>query len=145
MRPAFGDFAVIQNENPIRASSQPQIVCDEEGGPPLCQPAKRGNDRAPFSSSSPVVGSSRIRIGALRMAALAIAIRWRWPCDSVTPLAQDRVITLRQTLDKLMGIGQACRRHDFFLGGRSACVGDVVADCRREQQTVLQDDADLRS
>ena len=38
-----------------------------------------------FSSSRPVVGSSRIRMDERRTAARASAIRWRWPPDSVTP------------------------------------------------------------
>ena len=37
------------------------------------------------SVSSAAVGSSRMRIGALRMIARAIPIRWRWPPESVSP------------------------------------------------------------
>ena len=37
------------------------------------------------AASSPAVGSSRIRIGVLRTIARAIAMRWRWPPDNVTP------------------------------------------------------------
>ena len=37
------------------------------------------------AASSPELGSSRIRIGVLRMTARAIAMRWRCPPESVTP------------------------------------------------------------
>ena len=38
-----------------------------------------------LSESSALVASSSSRIGASRNTARAMAMRWRWPADSVTP------------------------------------------------------------
>jgi hypothetical protein len=38
-----------------------------------------------LSTSSPVIGSSRIKMGALRTRQRAMARRWRWPPESVAP------------------------------------------------------------
>ena len=40
-----------------------------------------------LSVSSALVASSRIRIGAFLSSARAIATRWRWPPDSITPFS----------------------------------------------------------
>ncbi len=47
--------------------------------------------RASDSLSSADVASSSSRIGALRTMARAIATRWRWPPESVTPFSPTSV------------------------------------------------------
>ena len=42
-------------------------------------------------ASSPAVGSSRIKIGVLRMNAWAMAIRWRCPPDNLAAHSPSRV------------------------------------------------------
>ncbi len=95
-------------------------------------------------ASSPEVGSSRMRIGALRITARAMAMRWRWPPDSVTPRSPTIVsypsgISLMNS-SALASLGGA---HDLRAPGFRAAVGDVLPDRRAEQERVLQHEADL--
>jgi hypothetical protein len=43
------------------------------------------------SKSSALVASSKIRMRGLPMSARAIAMRWRWPPESVAPCSPTRV------------------------------------------------------
>ena len=53
---------------------------------------RASNTNSSDAASSPEVGSSRIKMGVLRMMARAMAIRWRWPPDSVTPRSPTMVL-----------------------------------------------------
>ena len=72
--------------------------------------------------------------------ALALAARQR-----VAALADDRVVAVRQLEDELLGAGRARRRADLLERRVGTAVGDVVADRDREQERLVEDDADLAS
>ena len=42
------------------------------------------------------------------------------------PLRQGRVLTLRQTMDEWVGVGQSDRRDDLVIGGVEPAIADVV-------------------
>ena len=69
---------------------------------------------------------------------LALAARQR-----VAALADDGVVALRQRVDELVGAGGASRRPDLLERRVGAPVGDVVADRGREQERLVEHDADL--
>ena len=96
------------------------------------------------AASSPELGSSRIRIGAVANHgardgdALPLAAGQR---DAA--LSHYRVVPLRHLLDELAGVGQfGCAKNLGAAGARLA-VGDIVPDGSVEQQRLLQHEADL--
>ena len=85
-----------------------------------------------LSASSEEVASSSSSSGASRRIARAIAMRWRWPPESVTPRSPDRgVELLRQAVDELGARARARRRarprRRSPPAGRNGC-------CRRSRQ-----------
>ncbi len=70
--------------------------------------------------------------------ALALAPRQR-----VAALADHGVVALGQVADELVGPGGSRRRLDFGEVGVGTPVGDVVADRHREQERLVEHDADV--
>src|SRR6185295_6196458 len=89
-------------------------------------------------ASSPEVASSRIRIGELRMIALALPARQRR-----APLADQRVVALGKLPDELVGVREPGGLLDFGARGVGLAVGDVLPDRLVEEDRLLLDVADL--
>ena len=90
------------------------------------------------------VGSSRIRIGASLMNARATQMRWRSPPGEPAPFSPTyRLVRLRQTLDEVVRVGRLRSLDDLVHGGVELAVADVLLDRPREEQWLLEDDADL--
>ena len=98
---------------------------------------------ASFSASTEDNASSRIRIGASRSSARAIASRWRWPPDSMTPRSPIIVcIALRQRRDELVRVGVARRGVELRLIGIGLAEPQILLDRAVEQVGVLVHDGD---
>ena len=83
-------------------------------------------------------GSARI--------ARAIAIRWRWPPESVSPRSPIIVsYPFGQALDETGGLGGGGGALHLLAGGVAARVGDVVVHGGREQERVVGDDRHARA
>ena len=95
-------------------------------------------------TSIALVASSRTRIGGLieqragDRHALALAARER-----VAALADDRVVAVGQPDDELVGVGRLRRSDDLFDRRVGLAVGDVVADRDREEERLVEDEADV--
>ena len=100
---------------------------------------------ASFSASTEDSASSRIRIGESRSSARAIASRWRWPPDRLTPRSP---MTVRYPRGN-------CRMNSWALASRAACFQlglrgvrlaepQILFDRAVEQVGVLVHDRDLR-
>ncbi len=95
------------------------------------------------ATSSALVGSSMIRIGASLSSARAIDSRWRWPPDKRdAALADDGIVLLRQLADELVGLRGAGRRLDLRARRRRPAVGDVLGDAHRQQERILRHQRD---
>ena len=78
------------------------------------------------------------------ISARAIAMRWRWPPDSVAAaLADHGVVALRQLEDELVRAGELRGRDHALHRQRRIGERDVVADRAVEQHVLLQHHADL--
>ena len=93
------------------------------------------------------VGSSRIRIGASLRNARATQIRWRSPPESWAPRSPScRLVALRAAREmKSWALAALRRRDDLVLGRLEPAVADVLGDRAREEQRLLEHDADLRA
>src|SRR5438309_4652603 len=60
------------------------------------------------------------------------------------PFADEAAVSLRHLADKLIGLRPTRRFDDFFFGRIRPAIGNIFANCSREQQCVLQHDCDLR-
>ena len=95
-------------------------------------------------TSMALVASSSTRIGGLTSRVRAMAMRWRWPPDKrVAPLADHRVVALGQVADELVGPGGRGRGLDLVERRRRLAVGDVVPDRDREEEGLVEHDADV--
>src|SRR4029078_2349441 len=59
-------------------------------------------------------------------------------------LTHDRLVSLRKTLDKVMGIRQSRRSDDVFIGGMFTSKGNIVANAVVKQDNILRHHPDLR-
>ena len=82
---ALDDPAVVEHEDAVGADHARQPVRQDQGRAPLRQAVDRLLDHRLVLGVDRGSASSRIRIGASRSSARAIARRWRWPPDSMTP------------------------------------------------------------
>ena len=97
VRAALDDRGVLHDEDDVGAPNRVEVVGDDETGPAFHQPLERFDDGVFGRASSPVVGSSRIRMGVFRTIARAMAMRRRWPPDSVgAALADHGAVAVRQ-------------------------------------------------
>ncbi len=115
-----------------------QVVSDEKSGPILVQPLQR------FHHGHFVFSVQRRRRlieeedgrpangGAGNRNALPLALRKRH-----APFAKNRIVSLRQGLDKLVGVGQLSRGLNVFQSGRHRAISDVVLHTGREEKIVL--------
>src|SRR5205807_6682003 len=93
---------------------------------------------ASASSSTALVGSSRISTGLSFRKARAIAMRWRWPPESWMPLAHLGVIGLREPDDELVGVRCLRRRDQVALARPRPGVSNVLGDAGREEHRILR-------
>ena len=95
-------------------------------------------------ASTDEVASSRIRIRGSLSSARAIAIRWRWPPESVMPaLADARVVARRgSSAMKPAACARSAARSTSARVASGPPVGDVLVHGRAEQERVVVDDAD---
>ena len=83
-------------------------------------------------------------MGVLRITARAMAMRWRWPPDRVTPRSPTIVsYPSGISLMNSCGVGQFRGADDLGAVRFRPAVGDVLPDRRVEQQRVLQHETDL--
>ena len=86
MRALLGDHAVLEDEDLVArrgsCDSRCAIVITVR---PFISRSSASITSFSDSVSSAAVGSSRMRIGALRMIARAMPMRCRWPPESVSP------------------------------------------------------------
>jgi hypothetical protein len=80
------DAAVFEDQDAVGDGDGAEAVGDDEGGAAFHQFGERVLDHGlAFAESSALVASSRMRIGASRRKARAMAMRWRWPPESWSP------------------------------------------------------------
>ena len=80
-----------------------------------------------------------------RAIARAIAIRWRWPPESVSPRSPiERVVAVGQVADERVRLSRPRRRLDLLAGRVGPSVGDVLVHRRREQERIVVDDSRSR-
>jgi len=65
------------------------------------------------------------------------------PAQGNTTLPYNRLITLRETRNKVMCLRSFCGGDHLFVGGIRLAECDVLADRSTEQRGFLQNDADL--
>src|SRR5512132_1405394 len=94
--------------------------------------------RRAASSSRLLVGSSSSSTGGSPSRARAMAMRWRWPADSLHP-ALGGAVAVGQVDDELVYAGERGRVDDFLVTGIGQPVRDVVADRAGEENTLLRD------
>jgi hypothetical protein len=99
--------------------------------------------RASVVASTEAVASSRTRMRGSIRSALAIAMRWRWPPESVIPRSHDRVVPLRELEDEVVRLGGSGCGLDRVVRRVGHSEGDVVPDRRGEEERVLRDHPDL--
>ena len=85
MRALFHQPPLIEHEDAVGARHRGETVGDDQRGAPLMFASSARCTRVSLSESSALVASSSNRIGASRNTARAMAMRWRWPAESVTP------------------------------------------------------------
>ena len=92
------------------------------------------------AASRPELGSSRIRIGVLRITARAMAIRWRWPPDKRdAAFAEDRVVAFAASFSmNSCALASSAARRISARARFGLAVSDVVPDRPVEQQRLLQ-------
>ena len=67
------------------------------------------------------------------------------PREGVAPLADDSVVAVRKVGDEPMGVGGGRCCDDLVPRCTWSAVGDVLADRGREEEWLVEDDANLRS
>ena len=144
MRPVLHDPALVHDED----RSARRIVESRWAIMKLVRPhisrSRASRITASVLESIDEVGSSRIRIGASLRKARATQIRCRSPPESWAPRSPISVwYCLRKPTDEVVGVGVAGRLDDLFIGGLQPAVADVLGNRAREQQGLLQDQADL--
>ena len=70
-----------------------------------------------------------------------MAMRWRWPPDSLTPRSPTMVRSLRQGLDEVAARRDRRCQH-LVVGGVRPAVADVLHDRAVKQRDVLRHDGD---
>ena len=100
---------------------------------PCAQPAQRLLDQRLALAVQAEVASSRIRMRGSARSARAMAMRCRWPPESLIPaLADDRVVALREAAHELVARGRCAppprSRRAWRPGARSGC---CRPPCRR--------------
>ena len=118
-----------EHDDLVGVDQRAEAMRDHDDRAAFHQPPQRLDDEVFRFGSSAAVGSSSTRIGLLRMTARAMAMRWRWPPESVSPRSPDQgVVAERHSADELIGIGDSRRGNDFFVGRAGPAIGDVFAD-----------------
>ena len=98
------------------------------------------------SASSDEVASSSSNSGASRRIARAIAMRWRWPPDSVTPRSPSwRFEAAGQAADEFGGMGEIGGALDLGIGGVGPAEADVFARGGGEHHRILRHQRDARA
>src|SRR5579872_5994188 len=95
---------------------------------------------ASLSLSSDEVASSRIRMRGLARMALALAAG-----ELHSPLADHRVVALRQPAHEVVAMRDLGGAQDLGRGGVGSGVGDVLEHRPVEQEVVLEDHAEMRA
>jgi hypothetical protein len=134
VRAVLHDAAFVQHDNLVRVHQALHAVRDDKRGAPLHQRLQRAPDLASVSMSTDEVESSRIRMRGFLSRVRAIATRCFCPPESVTPLADQRVVAVGEGHDRVVDGGSFGGRNDFLI--RDLPVHperDVFAD-RRENR-----------
>ena len=94
-------------------------------------------------ASKAAVASSSTNMGALRMKARAMAIRWRCPPESAAPRSpQLGFESFVQFFDEFGGVGLLGGLEDFFFCGVGSSAADVFGDGLVEDDYVLADEGE---
>ncbi len=140
------DAASLDDEDRVGSPDRRQPVGDDEGRAPLHQLGEALLDQGlalAVERGGGLVEDQDSRVGQDRAGdrdPLALAAG-----ELDAPLADDRVVALRQLLDELVAVGDAGRPEDLLPRGVGPRVGDVLEDRTVEEEVVLEDDADLRA
>ena len=144
MLSAFDNLARLQNQNEVRVRDRLKVMSDHETGfgahqtiqclahlrfalhVEACHRLVQDQDRG--------VADQRARDGD----ALLLAAR-----KSGAAFADDRVITILQFANELVGICGCRGGHDLLEARLGFSIGDVLPDGRPEQDRFLEDDPDL--
>ena len=90
--PHLRDPSLVHHHHAVRVAHGGQPVRDDEHRPPLGELADSACcTRNSLSASRSEVASSRRRMGGSFRKARAMAMRWRWPPESLTPRSPTRV------------------------------------------------------
>ena len=136
---ALDDAAAVQHQDVIGVGDRGEAVRDDEGGAALRSRSSARLMRASVSTSSALVASSRIRIGAFFEDgagdgdALALAARQRGAA-----LADDELVGAGLLGDEIVRLGQPRGLLDLGVGGLGPADADVLGDRAVEQAGVLE-------
>ena len=144
MGSAFDDLPILQHQHLVRVADGAEAMGDDEGGAPGHQLLQRrlnltlgaGVHAAGGLVQDEDAGIGQHGPGDGEKLALALA-------QARAPLAQHGVITLGQSFDEIVGVGQFGRGHHLFIAGVGSAKADVVHHRVVEEEGVLQHDADL--
>ena len=140
----FYDAPLIEHDEFVRLPERRQPVRDRERRAPFHDPAQallyRGLGLDVERAGRLVENQyRRVLYDCPRDGeALPLAARYRMPV-----LAYDRVVAVRRLHDKIMRVGDLARRDDFVGGRVGLRVSNVVVNRPREQECVLEHDADI--
>ncbi len=96
---------------------------------------------ASVSTSTALVGSSRIRIGASFRKARASEIRWRSPAHA--PFSNQRPVAVRQTYDEIVRVGELGGSNDLLLASSRPGICNIFCNIRGEQNGLLEHEGKL--
>lgn len=146
MRAALGDPAGIQNEDTVGAAQRAHAVGDEEGGA-AAHGAFHGLEDfvlgARIDGRGGVVEDEDLRVeqqGARDGDALSLAAG-----EVHAGFAEHGVVAVLELGDEVVRAGDARGAFDLFARGCRMAEGDVRGDGVREEEVVLEDDADVRA
>src|SRR6266545_4047208 len=145
VRPAFDDFAVLEDENLVGAADGREPVRDDERRASMAQrPEAVLNECLAFAVEARrgLVEDQHARIGENRARnrdALPLS-----PREAHAALADNRVVLLLEPFDELVAMRDPADRLDFLARRVWIAVRDVLGNRAVEQEVVLEHDAELR-
>src|SRR5215831_11392601 len=146
MRTTLDDAPIFQKKDRIGQFGMAQIVRYDKGGGTVVQPLEGGQDffLVMFIQTGHGFIENQNRRFSNRRAgnrySLALSLRERHPA-----LAEYGIVALRQSGYEIVRVGQSRRGLNLFKACPLRAKGNVVAHTGREQDIILQNNADLRT
>ena len=135
---ALNDASVIQNHDGFTVSDGGQTMRDDSTVLPSIRLSIPCCTSASVRVSMELVASSRIMAGGSATAARAMEISWRCPGKAGAVSGQHGVVTVRQSGDEAVRVGQLCSRNTLFIGCIQTSVTDILQHSSGKEVDLLQ-------